>query len=89
MPRLIVSISVVVAVFLAGMWAHAQTRRTITQSGTIIIAPPPSTIIAGADLGFRVEGHKGDTPLGRLVVRINGQWVEVEDAFVTKPLTVR
>jgi len=34
------------------------------------------TIISGADLGFRVEGHTGGVPVGRLVVRVNGRWVE-------------
>jgi hypothetical protein len=36
------------------------------------------TIISGSDLGFRVDGLKGTTPIGTLMVRINGQWVEVE-----------
>ena len=34
------------------------------------------TIISGADLGFRVEGHSGRVPVGRLVIRIDGRWVE-------------
>jgi hypothetical protein len=34
-------------------------------------------VISGSDLGFRVERQERDgTPVGRLVVRINGQWVE-------------
>jgi len=34
------------------------------------------TIISGADLGFRVEGHHGKVPVGRLVIRVDGRWVE-------------
>lgn len=30
------------------------------------------------DLGFRIDGRKGNTPVGALVVRINGEWVEAE-----------
>jgi len=39
--------------------------------------PPQLRVISGGDLGFRVEGQARDgTPTGKLVVRINGQWVE-------------
>ncbi len=34
-------------------------------------------VISGADLGFRVEGMQRGFPVGKLVVRIDGQWVEV------------
>jgi hypothetical protein len=47
------------------------------------------TVIAGNDLGFRVESHKGNTPVGSLVVRINGQWVEAQFSFGIKPVTAR
>jgi hypothetical protein len=31
-----------------------------------------------SDVGFQVDRYKGNTPVGSLVVRRNGQWVEVE-----------
>jgi hypothetical protein len=38
---------------------------------------PQQRVISGSDLGFRIEGSRSDgTPTGRLVVRINGQWIE-------------
>jgi hypothetical protein len=38
---------------------------------------PQQRVVSGSDLGFRIEGSRSDgTPTGRLVVRINGQWVE-------------
>jgi hypothetical protein len=37
---------------------------------------PDQKVISGADIGFRVERTERGTPVGRLVVRINGQWVE-------------
>ena len=39
--------------------------------------PTPPTVFSGVDVGFRMEGRKGNTPVGRLVVRIDAQWVAV------------
>jgi hypothetical protein len=88
MSKLTVSIFVLVAVFLAGMWAHAQTVTIIPGSGqgSGVFTP---TVYSGADLGFRVEVRKGNTPVGRLVVRINGEWVPVQDSIDMRQLTVR
>jgi hypothetical protein len=45
-----------------GVWAQTQ---------------PQQRVISGNDLGFRVDGQQRDgTPIGKLVVRMNGQWVE-------------
>ena len=45
-------------------------------------SPQPATraIFSGVDMGFRMEGRKGNTPVGRLVVRIDAQWVAVDIA---------
>jgi hypothetical protein len=44
-------------------------------------------VLSGADVGFRVEGQKGDAVVGRFVVRINGRWLDVDAAFSSKVLT--
>jgi hypothetical protein len=44
-------------------------------------------VLSGNDLGFRMTARKGDTPVGQLVVRVDGQWKEVEFSFGVKPLT--
>ncbi len=71
--QLTISRMVSVAVLTAGMTAafalgHSQ--------GTAAQQPSPvPMVVSGSDIGFRLEpGHA--TPTGRLVVRINGQWVE-------------
>jgi hypothetical protein len=75
-PRLVVLLLAIVA---SGTWVLAQS-----------VQPRPvfPTVISGDDIGFRVESHSGSRPAGRLVVRINGQWVEAEFAagvkFITK-----
>ena len=72
-----------VSLLAAGVWAHAQAP---------IVPPPQSqtlTVISGSDLGFRIDGRKGTTPIGTLVVRVNGQWVEPEFSVGLKRLTAR
>jgi hypothetical protein len=36
------------------------------------------TVIAGSDLGFRVESTRNGIPIGQFVIRINGQWVDAQ-----------
>jgi hypothetical protein len=33
-------------------------------------------IVSGSDIGFRIEGRKDGAPLGTLMVRLEGRWVE-------------
>ncbi len=62
---------VVLAVLIAvGVWASAQVpflRQPVD----------PPIVLSGSDVGFRVSAREGNTPVGTLVVRVNGQWVEV------------
>jgi hypothetical protein len=44
-------------------------------------------VFSGADIGFRMSARKGDTPVGQLVVRVNGEWKEVEFSYGLKPVT--
>lgn len=41
-------------------------------------------VIAGSDIGFRVDHYKGGTPVGVLVVKKDGKWVQVEFGTVLK-----
>jgi hypothetical protein len=67
-----------VSIVAAGVWAHAQTTVPQTQ------AP---TVLSGNDLGFRIDSRKGNTPVGTIVVRVNGQWVEADFSVGMKRLT--
>lgn len=73
----------VVSLAVVGLFGQAQGPAT----------PPAQaqtpTILSGGDLGFRVDGRKGNTAVGMLMVRINGQWVEVQFGGGVKPLTAR
>jgi uncharacterized protein (DUF58 family) len=46
---------------------------------------PEPRVVAGPDFGFRVEGDLRGTPVGKLVVRIDGKWIEARIAGVGEP----
>jgi hypothetical protein len=73
------ALSVIGAVTIATI-ARAQALETI--------------VLSGSDVGFRIDGQRGRTPVGKIVVRIDGQWVEaalsrVEAPLIAVPLTER
>jgi len=49
--------------------------------------PVDAVVFSGNDLGFRMTARKGGTPVGQLVVRVDGEWKEVEFSFGVKPLS--
>jgi hypothetical protein len=80
------------SMFAVGAWASGQAPPQavpLPPAG----APPargvppaqddPARIISGHDIGFRVEDVKNN------VVRVNGQWRDVEESAITKRLTQR
>src|SRR5215207_9842423 len=66
--RVIIALAIICSLVTWG-WATAQ---------MVAIKPVPPRVMTGADVGFRVEGLRGNTPVGRIVVRVNGDWVEAE-----------
>lgn len=43
------------------------------------------TVMAGPDLGFRIERMEGDRAVGTFVVKVKGQWVEALPRAKTMP----
>ena len=39
---------------------------------------PEPKVLFGDDVGFRVEGMRGEVPTGVIVIKVNGNWVEVQ-----------
>ena len=62
-----------------GGWSRAQPAYAAR--------PVPPVVLAGPDVGFRMTGVKGDTPVGQLVVRINGEWKVVAFGVAAQPAT--
>ena len=79
MAKWIGAIATLTTVFAAGvLWAQPKN-----------IQPPPQ-IISGADFGFRVDSYGADGTLtGRIVVRQNGEWVEVRLPVNARRLTTK
>jgi hypothetical protein len=67
--RLIIVLALLWIVSLAGVAVVAA--QVATQ-------PVPPKILSGSDIGFRVEGidHGSGSAVGRLVINVNGKWVE-------------
>jgi hypothetical protein len=76
--RLLAGCLLIIGLLATAAWAHTQ---------VIATQPVFPVVLSGADIGFRMNGRKGDTPVGHLVVRINGEWKQVEFAYGVKPVT--
>jgi hypothetical protein len=78
-PRRLLSGCLFVLVFLAGAaWGSGQ---------HVAAQPVTPAILSGADIGFRMTARKGATPVGELVVRIDGAWQPVEFSGGLKLIT--
>jgi hypothetical protein len=66
MERIGFLLALVGSLVAVGAWTSAQT----TQQAPVVIS--------GNDLGFQIESQRGGTPIGKLVVRVDGKWVEAQ-----------
>jgi hypothetical protein len=79
--KLTCAVLAVVLTFFAGVsWGSSQAAQSV---------PVPPTILSGADIGFRIQSRNGETPVGTLVVRVDGKWVVPQYAMGVKPLTTK
>jgi hypothetical protein len=77
--RTLLAASIVISALLSGVaWGYSQ---------SVAAQPVFPVVLSGSDIGFRMTARKGDTPVGRLVVRVNGDWKEVEFSYALKRVT--
>jgi hypothetical protein len=61
-------------------------------SGALLAQPQSSTdpvVLSGPDVGFRLDSYERGKPVGTLVVRLNGRWVEPRSVMQALPLGSR
>jgi len=71
---------VVICLWVLSLVTVAAIARAQVQS-TVPLASP--IVVSGSDVGFRIEGRQGSAPVGHLVIRQNGQWVDAAFAAGT------
>jgi hypothetical protein len=76
-----VLLALVIVGALAGIF-----RLSAQAIGTTPVTP---YVVTGGDLGFRIEGLRGNTPIGQLVVKVDGKWVEADFGSGARPLSTR
>jgi hypothetical protein len=74
---------------IAGLLVVAALAGSAVAYSQVSVRPVPvePVVLSGSEVGFRMTARKGDTPVGQLVVRVDGQWREVEYSLAVKLLT--
>lgn len=75
--RFVVLVAILMLGFVGG-WVSAQ---------SIAVVPVPPTVLSGENIGFRLEGYRSNVVVGKLVVQVNGKWVEAEFSGGVRRLT--
>lgn len=52
----------------------AEAQRAARPDSEVLTVQP--TVMSGNDVGFRIERTQDGVPVGRVVVRIDGRWVD-------------
>ena len=81
--RVAVALVCVFFVVLTVVTIRAQ-RRTVPGSRDAEVTA--GIVIAGPDVGFRVERYDGSTPVGELVVKRDGKWMPVQFGARIQPM---
>ena len=75
--------------FGAGVWAQTAGKVSAHRDPpTFIMGQPAGPVISGADIGFLpVAGAPGQDGaiVGKIVVRVNGRWLEVQQPVRVMP----
>ena len=79
-------LAVLTVVWIASLLVVA----TIARAQVHQINPlPEPKVVFGPDFGIRIEGEQNGVPVGPIVVKINGKWVEARIGSTKGPNLVR
>lgn len=76
-PRILLGVLWLASLVAVGSYASAQSRNDSDKP----------TVLAGEQLGFRIERWQGNKPVGTFVVKVKGEWVDAQ--FATRALPAR
>jgi hypothetical protein len=65
----------VLSLVVVGAVSSSAQQTRPEQRGLNLITEIP-IVISGNDVGFRIERTQGGIPIGKIVVRVNGVWVD-------------
>ena len=60
------------------------TRRPGAGLGDVPIVTAAPTVVFGDDVGFRIERTVEGLPVGKVVIRLNGRWVDTTTTVSTR-----
>jgi len=84
MRRKIVALCVLPLALVAALAAGVTAQSSFIPRPYVTKVTP--RVMSGEDLGFRVEGiDSSGKPIGRIVIRVNGEWVEAGVNWSAKP----
>ena len=72
-------LSLVAVGAIASVLTSAQARLPMPGQptpGQLTLMTEGTTILSGSDIGFRLERTQDGVPIGTLVVRVDGRWIE-------------
>jgi hypothetical protein len=77
-PSLVTASVFAASLVAATAWGYSQGLK-----GTQPVEP---VVLSGENIGFRMHGRRDGAPVGTLVVKVDGEWKEVQFAFAVKPV---
>lgn len=56
--------------------SSAQGRRPGSTAGDNLLITDIPVVVSGNDIGFRIERTRDGIPIGKVVIRLNGTWMD-------------
>lgn len=75
---LLVGLAASALVFASSVWAQGQADEARRRAEQELSRQQGGKVYSGADIGFQAKGYDRDRPVMVPVVKVNGEWVEVQ-----------
>lgn len=75
---LLTGLAAAALLWTSSAWVQAQPEDTRRKAEQELARQLGGKVYSGADIGFQARGFDRDTPIVVPVVKVNGEWVEVQ-----------